>query len=132
MASPIAMLHETDPVKDLLAKTVRLSDWKVMSAKVLVAVYQRPAKTKSGLYLSDQTRVEDKYQGKVGLVIAKGPLAFTEDDRHHWDGVVPGIGDWVFYNPGDTQPFEAGDDQRCRFVEDADIYAILPQPDLVW
>ena len=60
------MEHDTDPAEMIRKEMGNISDIEIFHNQVLVAIYIRPEKTKSGLYLSAQTREEDKYQGKVG------------------------------------------------------------------
>ena len=62
------MDHDVDPKEKLLSELGDLSQVEIFNNQVLVAVYIRPNKTKSGLYLSDKTTDEDRYQGKVGLL----------------------------------------------------------------
>ena len=126
MASAIAMLHTVDPKRDLLDMDV--AGFSVLGAGVLLGVYKRPEKTASGLYLSSKTQDEDKHQGKVGLVLKMGPIAFVTDDTHDFGTVIPAVGDWVLFNVGDTFGFELGE-RRCRIVEDIHIKAILEKPD---
>ena len=74
------MDHAVDPKQKLLEDLGDLSTVEIFNNQILVAVYIRPNKTKSGIYLSDQSREEDKVQGKVGLVVKKGPSAFVDDE----------------------------------------------------
>ncbi|WP_421696920.1 hypothetical protein [Ancylobacter sp.] len=123
--------HADDPKQEILNRVAPyLDDIQPMAAQVLVGIYLRPEKTASGLYLTDRRREEDTYQGKVGLVLKVGPLAFTEDAHHQFGGVVPRENDWVIYRIGDTFPFVL-DEQQCRFVEDVAIKAIIQKPDVV-
>lgn len=125
------MVHDRDPREEIGDWFAPLADtFQPLADEVLVAVYQRPERTKGGLYLAGVTTTEDRFQGKVGLVLKMGPLAFTEDDAHHWNGVTPKPGDWVLFNVGDTFPFEM-DKRRCRMVREGNVRAILSQPDLV-
>ena len=68
----VAMLHDADPRQTLLDKVGELSGVEVFGGDILVAIYKRPEKTKSGLILVDSTRGEDVHQGKVGLVLKIG------------------------------------------------------------
>lgn len=138
---PLRVVHETDPKQVILddlggdEKLIR-----VLGADVLVCVYERPHKTKSGLILTDKVRQEDRYQGKVGLVLSLGPLAFVDDDKHQFGDGKPKAGDWVMFRVGDTFGFEigntnygeTGNSRLCRLVEDVKIEAILDQPDIVF
>ena len=52
---PMIMAHEVDPKQKLLKEIGDLSKVEIFNNQVLVAVYIRPQKTKSGIYLSDKT-----------------------------------------------------------------------------
>lgn len=127
----VAMVHDVDPKTAIMEKLAPLvADIEPLGARVLVAQYVRPQKTVSGLYLPDKTRDEDIYQGKVGIVLKLGPLAFVDDEQHHWGDSKPRVGDWVMYRVGDAWPFIVGD-HTCRHVEDVSIQAIVGRPDTV-
>ena len=70
---PLMRMEHSTPVKEATAALVGdLEGVEVFGNQVLVAIYQRPNKTASGIYLSDGVRAEDQYQGKVGLVLKLG------------------------------------------------------------
>jgi co-chaperonin GroES (HSP10) len=132
MAHAIAMVHEENPKAAILADCEpHLGGIKVLGARVLVAVYVRPNQTKSGLFLTAKTTDEDRYQGKVGLVLAMGPIAFEDDANHRFGTVKPKAGDWVVLSVGDTFAFEMGE-RRMRNVEDVDVQLIIENPDAIW
>lgn len=134
MTAAIAMLHEVDPKQEILAEVKPyLADVEPLGTDVLLAMYIRPEKTKSGLYLPENkgARHEDQYQGKVGLVLKMGPAAFREDDSHVWGGRVPQVGDWIAVNVGDTWSCELGK-RRCRIVEDVHCKLIVQRPDIIY
>lgn len=123
------MVHETDPKVAILADVdPHTGDIAVLGARLLVAVYVRPERTKGSIILSDNTRDEDRYQGKVGLVLRLGPIAFQDDATHRFGAVVPRIGDWIVFSVGDTFAFDLGE-RRCRTVEDVDVHLIVQSPD---
>src|SRR5258708_1565369 len=65
-------IHDGDPRKELMKKAGKLVDTELMGNAILVAVYMRPKMARYGtlsLELTDPTRKEDEYQGKVGLVL---------------------------------------------------------------
>ena len=64
----MTMEHDQDPASALMKELGDIGKVEIFNNQVLVAVYIRPNKTKSGLYLSDKTTDEDRYQGKVGLL----------------------------------------------------------------
>ena len=72
----MVMQHDEDPAESLKGMVGDLSHIEVFNNQVLVAVYIRPNKTKSGIYLTDVTVGEDRFQGKVALVLKTGHDAF--------------------------------------------------------
>jgi len=125
------MEHETDPAEAIRKEMGDISDIEIFHNQVLVAIYIRPEKTKSGLYLSSQTRDEDKYQGKVGLIIKKGADAFVDDTGKWFKGVNLDVGDWIYFRPSDGWQITVHG-QLCRILDDTDVRGRIPQPDTVW
>lgn len=128
------MQHDTDPAEEIRAKVKdHLGDIKLMYNQVLVGVYKRPEKTKSGIILADATRDEDDFQGKVGLVLMKGPTAFLEDPdmgaKFHGQNVE--VGDWIAFRTSDASALKLGG-QLCRLVSDVHVRMVLAAPDIVW
>ena len=79
----MTMQHENDPKENIKKDIGDLSTVELFNNQVLVAVYVRPEKTKSGIYLTDKLREEDKFQGKVGPVLKLGASAF-DDPNSQW------------------------------------------------
>lgn len=132
MVAAIKMTHAVDPKQELRDKLRGAErNIRIMGARVLVATYIRPEKTASGLYIADRTRDEEKHQGKTGMVIALGPLAFAEDDTHQWGDDRPTIGDWVMFNVGDTRRLVIGE-AECRVLEDVAVQAVIASPDEIY
>ena len=125
------MEHETDPAENIRKEMGDISDIEIFHNQVLVAIYIRPEKTKSGLYLSAQTRDEDKYQGKVGLIIKKGADAFVDDSGKWFKGVKLDVGDWVYFRPSDGWQITVHG-QLCRILDDTAVKGRVDQPDRVW
>jgi len=129
--SNIAMLHEKDPKQALFEQVGDLSKVEVFNMQVLVAVYIRPEKTKSGLYLSDKARDEDRYQSKVGLIIKKGPTAFVDKDGEWFSGLDIKEGDWIVFRPSDGWNITVNG-TLCRMLDDMSVRARIEHPDQVW
>jgi co-chaperonin GroES (HSP10) len=127
----MAMKHEVDPKKDLLAALGDTSGVDVFNNAVLVAIYVRPNRTKSGIILTDNYTSEDRIQGKVGLVVKKGPRAFV-DERGEWfvDANI-NEGDWVIFRPSDGWAINVNG-VACRLIDDTAIRGTVDQPDRVW
>ena len=124
------MLHEVDPAEKLHKELGDLSGVELFHNQVQVAVYQRPEKTKSGFILTDQTRGEDRYQSKLGLVVKKGPQAFRADGEWSFPEAV-GLDSWVLYRPSDGWSVTVNG-VLCRVLVDTSIKGLIAHPDLVW
>lgn len=127
----MTMDHEVDPRDKLKQEIGDLSGVEIFNNQVLCAVYIRPKKTKSGIYLSDQTTDEDRYQSKVGLIVKMGPQAF-EDDTNSWfaDNEAK-VDDWIVFRPSDGWSITVNG-VLCRILDDVAVRGRIPSPDLVW
>jgi co-chaperonin GroES (HSP10) len=125
------MLHEQDPKKVLLEQVGDTSSIEVFNMQVLVAVYIRPEKTKGGLFLSDKSRDEDRYQSKVGLILKKGPTAFVDKDGEWFSGLDINEGDWIVFRPSDGWNITVNG-TLCRMLDDMSVRARIAHPDQVW
>ena len=127
--------HGEDPRDALWKKVGFVADHiKVPSSKILVAIYYRPETTTGGI-IDPTVKAGDSFQGKIGLVIKLGPLAFQDDDTHTWGDVRAKQKDWVQFRVGDTAPWRLGRNEQSphfRFVEDVNVLAIWDRPDLAW
>jgi co-chaperonin GroES (HSP10) len=129
--SNIAMLHEKEPKQVLLEQVGDTSSIEVFNMQVLVAVYIRPEKTKGGLFLSDKSRDEDRYQSKVGLILKKGPTAFVDKDGEWFSGLDIKEGDWIVFRPSDGWNITVNG-TLCRMLDDMSVRARIAHPDQVW
>lgn len=125
------MDHAVDPKQKLLEDIGDISNVEIFNNQILVAVYIRPQKTKSGIYLSDQSREEDKIQGKVGLVVKKGPSAFVDDANEWFKDVSVEVNDWVVFRPSDGWGITVNN-VLCRMIDDTAIRGKVDVPDRVW
>lgn len=102
---------------------------------VITATYFLPdyLETSSGhkLYLPDKTHDEALWQGKVGLVVAKGPLAFKNDAHVDFRGQDVEIGDWVMYDIMEGRQFTI-ERLHCRRLKDLQIVARIKDPRLIY
>lgn len=127
------MDHRGDPRKALAEKIGDISEVELFNNQVLVAVYIRPNKTASGIYLSDSTRDEDRFQGKVGLVLKMGPAAFVDPDNKWFVGANVKVGDWVVIRASDGWSLTINSkDGLCRMIDDIQIRAKIDHPDRVY
>lgn len=126
-------IHVEDP-RDVIWNAVGadLEQVEPMNQQVLVGLYIRPAtRTQSGLEIAEEAIDEDRYQGKVGMVLKKGPRAFVDDGplKFHGQDVQPG--DWVVYRASDGLKGMIGD-REVRFIPDVYIKAKIDHPDAVF
>lgn len=125
------MYHENDPAEELLKNLGNLDDIEIFNNQVLVAVYIRPTKTKSGIILTDNTRDEDRYQGKVGLVVKKGPSAFVDSSEEWFKNNSVSLRDWVIFQPSSGWGI-AVNGVLCRVFDDIAVRGKISHPDMVW
>ena len=131
MARSMLMVHSEDPAKAILDKVGKLDDFELFGNQVLVAIYLRPEKTKSGIILADVTRQEDSFQGKAGLVLKLGPAAFVSDANYDFRNQSVKVGDWIAIFVSDGRKILVRD-TLCRIVEDVHIRLRIPAPDLIY
>lgn len=127
----MTMEHAVDPKKSIHKEIGDLSKVEIFNNQVLCAVYQRPEQTKGGIFLPDTTRGEDKYQGKVGLVLKKGPMAFQDPDNKWFGGVNIAENEWIYFRPSDGWPITVNG-VLCRVLDDTLIKGRIDSPDRVW
>ena len=129
--SLLIMQHDVDPKKKLREEVGDLKKVEIFNNQVLVGVYIRPQKTKSGIYLTERTTDEDKYQGKIGLVLKKGDSAFVDPDNQWFANVNINEGDWVLFRPSDGWSVTING-VLCRILDDHAIRGRVDQPDRAW
>jgi co-chaperonin GroES (HSP10) len=128
---PMIMNHEVDPKEKLLAELGDISNIEVFNNQVLCAVYIRPHKTKSGIILTDGTIDEDRYQGKVGLLVGMGPAAFQDDSGQWFDNASFSMHDWLVFRPSDGWSIHVNG-VLCRMLSDTQVKMRVPTPDSAW
>ena len=135
----LQMLHDRDPKEALLEKVGDLSGVEVFGSDVLTAIYRRPEKTKSGIILVDDTRGEDVHQGKVGLILKMGPVAYIDKDGARFRDIKEG--DWIVFRPSDgwrvtlntlQGNYSKEDIVDCRIVSDGSVKMRVSEPDSIY
>ena len=135
----VQMLHEKDPREVILDRAGNLEGVEVFGNDMLVAIYKRPEKTKTGIILVDDTRGEDVHQGKVGLILKMGPTCFLDDEGSKFRDIQEG--DWVVFRPSDgwriTLNTLRGNSSKentldARVVSDISVRARVSDPDLIY
>lgn len=117
----------------LKAALINLSSMRITLNRTLLAVWVRPEyRELSGgkkLFMTDNTRAEDVYQGCTGLVIAMGPQAFVSDNNVRFD-VVPQCGDWVLFRRQNAGlRLKHNDIDLVLLENELPVMAIIPRPD---
>ena len=125
------MDHALDPKKELISVLGDTSNVEIFNNQILVAIYIRPEKTVGGIILTNTIRDEDKWQGKVGLVIKKGPSAFVDDNKNWFNGITLDVNDWVIFRPSDGWGLTING-IMCRLLEDTVIRGRVSHPDQVF
>lgn len=130
------MEHTEDPAEAIISKVGMnkkgdIPGFRLHGNRILVGMYERPEKTKSGIVLTQQTRQEDEYQGKAGLVLMRGHSAFESDENIDFGPDNVQVGDWVmlFVSEGRSCKING---QLCRIIRDQDIAMAIPEPDQVF
>lgn len=142
----IAQAANSDSKQALIDSAGPLTDYEVFHNLVLVATYIRPTrkiKTNEGklveLHLSDKALEEDRFQGKMGLVLKCGPMAFKDDAHVRFGGVKIEPHDWVLFRPSDGIELFIKDHMglkndglSCRLIEDTLIKGRVTDPALIY
>jgi len=135
-----------NPAKALLDAAGDLSDYEVFHNLVLVATYIPPPRSLGKgpdgkeffLEKPDNSLSEDRFQGKCGLVLKCGPMAFVDDSATKFGGVSISKGDWVLYRPSDGFELfirdrrKTNDGLSCRLIEDTFIRGCVSDPSLIY
>lgn len=134
-----------DPAKPLREAAGNLQDYEVFHNLVLVATYIPPPKMMKGpngenieFHEPDNAMSENRFQGKVGLVMKVGPTAFQDDSVAKFGGVMIRPGDWVMYRPSDGHELFIRDRRKfndglsCRLIEDVFIRGRVTDPSLIY
>jgi len=125
------MTHDVDPVKQMLDEVGDLSGFDILNNHVLLGIYIRPVRTKGGIMLTDNYRDEDKWQGKVGLVLKKGPTAFIDKTGEWFDGITINEHDWLVTRPSDGFLITIRN-VFCKLVVDTSTKMRISRPDEIW
>lgn len=127
----IAVKNTPDLREEMLKEIGDISGIKILNNNVIVQIYIRPKITSGGVIIPEfkgGSRDEDKYQGKVGLVIAAGRNAFKDENGVWFEEGEIKIGDWVFFDASDGRMTEING-VLCRRLKDIHIIGTLDRPD---
>lgn len=129
----------------------------VQRNRVIVATYVRPNITRGGIIMTDKSADEDRWQGKAGLLLKRGPVAFEYDEvlehvhnapvdtaedvaryQAERDLGIPQIGDWVMFRNSETWEIglcvdpATGEAVSARVVADDSILAVVNDPSAIF
>jgi len=124
----LEMAHDVDPRQTILDAIGDLSNFELFHNQVLLATYIRPAKAKSGLILTDDAREEDKYQGKIGLLVKMGPQALVASENWFTGLTFTPGKDWLLYRPSDGWGCSVNR-VSCRVLDDILVRGRVEHPD---
>lgn len=125
------MSHDSDPKVQIHEALGDLDMVELFQNQIVIAIYKRPEKTKSGIILTDSYRDEDRYQSKVGLIIKMGPDACVDPTGTWFKDVKFELDDWVVFRPSDGWPINING-VDCRVLKDEYVKMRIPYPDMVW
>jgi co-chaperonin GroES (HSP10) len=113
---------------ELIAATAKaVPRTRLLRNRVLVASFVASERTAGGIIRPQKTMDEDRFQGKVGLVLKMGPIAFKFDEDPEGE-LAPAIHDWVLYRPADSHEIGLGEGAPCRMIYDDLVQAIVENP----
>lgn len=115
---------------EIMASIGDLSRVEIMHNQILVGIYMRSEKV-GNIFLPDQTRDEDRWQGKVGIVLKKGPQAFKSDGSTDFAGQNVEEGDWLLYRISDGFAIDING-THCRLLEDIHIKGRVTDPTVIY
>ena len=128
----IAMAHDVDPKEKLIADLGDIRDIALFNNQILIATYIRPERTKGGIIMTDRARDEDRFQSKIGLIVAKGPSAFQEEEGGNWfNGRQLEVGEWIIFRPSDGWSLTVNG-VSCRILSDTQVKGTVNDVDKVW
>jgi len=131
-ASKIEQISQaSNPREAIIVAVGDLSGAKVAADLVLLGTYIRNEKTAGGIIRPTEVLKEDEYQGKVGLVLARGPIAYADWEDDATRGQMAQFHTWVVYAIKDAWPVQING-TACRFIPYDKIRMQTPTPQMVF
>lgn len=110
----------------------KLKGFRIAGADLLVATFIPSERTKGGIIVPIKSQQENIFQGKVGLVLQLGPIAFRRDRFNcPWDGLVAKVDDWVMFRPADAWDAYFGD-VSVKALDHESVRAIVSDPTIIY
>ncbi len=104
----------------------------VLGSNVLCAVYIAPEKTSGGIIRPEGHIHQDIHQGKVGLILKMGDMAFKFDGPFEYKGKSPKIGDYVMYRASDAANKLGLCGFSCVLVDSSLIRMVVGNPAIIY
>ena len=125
----VAEAAKRDPKKALIDSLEgRYTGIHMCRSLILVATYIEPDTTPGGIIKPDRTIAENRFQGKVGLLVKVGPQATEyEDDTP----ATCQIGDWVVFTIKDGVQLTVND-VACRLIPYSRLRMKISSPEVVF
>jgi co-chaperonin GroES (HSP10) len=97
---------------------------------VLVVTAPTLTMSRGGIIMTHKSKNEQRFQGKTGLVVKLGEIAFKDESRWPNEESRPKVGDWVFFRNSDSS--ECGiNGISCRFIDDTFVKGRVSTPDAI-
>ena len=140
----IDLAQVDDPKQGLLSEIGNaVEQFELLNDDVLIATYVPKENKRDGNIVSaggillpqkkseDQV-VEHMFQGKVGLILKKGPIAFQYDRAGcEFKGRVPEDHEWVLFRPSDGWSVSFNQ-VSCRIISSTMIRGVVGNPSVIW
>lgn len=120
-----------DDCKREILKHLKGINHQVFHSQVLVAHYIQPARTKGGIFRTDNAVQEDRFQGNCFLVIGLGKGAFKDDNIAQFNGDKLKVGDWVMAVTADGAALYINS-VPCRIFSDTRILMKVEDPGIYY
>jgi len=131
-ASKIEQISQSsNPKLAIITAVGDISKVKVGSDLVLLGTYIRNEKTAGGIIRPKDNVQEDEFQGKVGLVLKKGPLASGDWEEGDEIGQNAQLHSWVVFAIKDTWPLQING-VACRVVPYDKLRMRITDPKMVF
>jgi hypothetical protein len=121
--------QSNNPKKAILEAVGDLSHVRVCSDLVLLGTFIRNERTAGGIIRPKENVNEDEHQGKVGLVLKPGPLAFADWETDQ--GANARLHTWVVYYLMDARQLQING-TPCRMIPYEKIRMVIPDPNMVF
>lgn len=108
-----------------------LSRLHVCADLVLLGTFIRNERTAGGIIRPKENVQEDEHQGKVGLVLKTGPLAYGDWEEPDARGESARYGKWVVYYTMDARQLQING-TPCRMIPYEKIRMVIPDPNMVF